>query len=439
MLTRRQILQSTSVFSLLPARSLNSDGLAESIQRRLPANLPAGIAAIIAHSLNRDPASINTDWFGSLLMQGLLLWNRRGISEVRPFAKAWLDYQWQSKTVSRYSGPTSRIFQAGNIPITTYAGHYGLSFPCYEMAVQFQEPRARRVCLEIAEIILHRTSRNRLGLVNHDDNADFAIPDTCYFVVASLMMASLFDREKGGVYQEQALYQLRTYIDTFLVKETGLVRTILLRDGLGKTYWTRASGWLLWAIISVLRYLPSSVPEKAQFIQDLKCIAGGLQRIQDGSGGFHVLLDEPSTPLETTGTVMVATSLHESIQKGWLPDSLKGMVSRAWEFAKSRITDDGRILQAYTGWAVPAENRIMSMDEHAMEWIPGFILYAADLLSLGCSWRNIHMSCKNTPSCPNTANHTGEINSLRIKLELSTTQADDHFMPTGSLFDLAPV
>jgi rhamnogalacturonyl hydrolase YesR len=314
-------------------------------------------------------------------MQGLLQWNRRGISEVRPFAMAWLDHHWQSKTVSQYSGPASRVFHAGNIPITTYAGHYGLSFPCYEMAIQFQEPRARKACLEIARIILHRSSRNRLGLVNHDDNADFAIPDTCYFVVAPLMIASNFDREKGRVYQEQALYQLRTYIDTFLVKETGLVRTILLKDGLGKTCWTRASGWLLWAIISVLRHLPPDAPEKTGFIQDLKYIASGLQRIQDSSGGFHVLLDEPSTPLETTGTVMVATSLHESIQKGWLPDSLNGMVSRAWQFAKNRITNDGRILQAYTGWAVPAENRIMSMDEHTMEWIPGFILDAADRLS----------------------------------------------------------
>ncbi len=314
-------------------------------------------------------------------MQGLLQWNRRGISEVKAFSLAWLDHHWNAKTVSSYSGPASRVFLAGKIPVTTYAGHYGLAFPCYEMATQFQEPRARQACLDIARTILHRSSRNRLGMVNHDDNAEFAIPDTCYFVVAALMMASQLSGEDRQVYQEQALFQLRTYVDTFLVRETGLVRTILYKEGLGKTYWTRAAGWLLWAITSVLRHLPPSAPETAGFLRDLRCLADGLKRVQDAGGGFHVLLDEPSTPLETTGSVMFAVGLHESIQRGWLPNSFSQLVSAAWQFAGKQITEDGRILQAYTGWAVPAEDRQMSMDEHKMEWIPGFILTAASTLS----------------------------------------------------------
>jgi hypothetical protein len=279
MISRRQCLHWAAACSLLSTRELSSAVTVESIKGKLPSDLPAGVAAIIVDSLNRDPASINTDWFGSLLIQGLLQWSRRGISEVQPFSLAWLD------------------------------------------------------------------------------------------------------RENGRIYQEQALYQLRVYTDMFLVKETGLTRTILLKDGLGKTYWTRATGWLLWAITSVLRYLPRSAAEAEGFLKDLRSIANGLERVQDVSGGFYVLLDEPSTPLETTGTVMIAVGLHESIHQGWLPDAFNSMVSGAWQFAKKRITDDGRVLQAYTGWAVPAEKRVMSMDEHEMEWIPGFILSAASTLS----------------------------------------------------------
>jgi rhamnogalacturonyl hydrolase YesR len=94
-----------------------------------------------------------------------------------------------------------------------------------------------------------------------------------------------------------------------------------------------------------------------------------------------VLLDEPTTPLETTGTIMFAVALQESMRQNWLPESFRDVVSQAWRFAENRITDDGRVLQVYTGWAVPAEQRLMSMDEHNMEWIPGFVLCAADLLS----------------------------------------------------------
>jgi len=381
MFTRREFLKSAAVSSLLYPSDLGFTATVESVRSRLPGDLPLGIAAIIANSLNRDPSSINTDWFGSLLMQGLLQWGRRGISEVRPFALAWLDHHWKSKTVSSFSGPVSRVFLVGHIPITTYAGHYSLAFPCYELVTQYQEPRAHQICLDIAKTILHRSSRNRLGMVNHDDNADFAIPDTCYFVVTPLMMASVLDRKNSQVYQDQAVFQLRTYIDVFLTKGTGLVRTILLKEGLGKTYWTRASGWLAWAIVGVLRYLPPSAQETEGFVRDLGEIAKGLRRVQDPSGGFHVLLNDPNTPLETTGTIMFAVVLQESMLQNWLPNSFQDVVSRAWRFAENRIADDGRILQAYTGWAVPAEQHVMSMDEHDMEWIPGFALSAADLLS----------------------------------------------------------
>jgi hypothetical protein len=36
-------------------------------------------------------------------------------------------------------------------------------------------------------------------MVNHDDNADFAIPDTCYFVAPALMLAAELDPERAAV------------------------------------------------------------------------------------------------------------------------------------------------------------------------------------------------------------------------------------------------
>lgn len=75
---------------------------------------------------------------------------------------------------------------------------------------------------------------------------------------------------------DRAIYQLRTYIDVFLVKETGLAKTILPKTGLGKTYWSRASGWLLWAITGLLRYLPRNDPHFREFQADLAVLAKGI-------------------------------------------------------------------------------------------------------------------------------------------------------------------
>jgi len=343
-----------------------------------PADLPRGVQTIIRSTLSEDPASLNTDWFGTTLLQGLLEWHRRDVSGVKAFAEAWLNHHLSSGVLSRFSGAKSREVVAGGIHISTYAGHYGLAFPCYEMAVQFGEGRARRACIDVGRVILHQAARNRLGMVEHDDSGEFAIPDTCYFVVRALMSAAALDHELGPVYREQAHYQLRTYIETFLSRDAGLARTVLFRQGLGQTYWTRASGWLLWAINSMLRFLVPSDKAFPGYLRDLEMLAAGMRRRQHTSGGLRVLLDDPQMPLETTGTAMFASGVHEAVRKEWLPSSYGESAGRAWSFVQSKIGDDGGIQGAYTGWALPAEQRVLSMDEHKMGWIPGFILTVAN-------------------------------------------------------------
>jgi rhamnogalacturonyl hydrolase YesR len=251
------------------------------------------------------------------------------------------------------------------------------------MARQLGDDRARRVTEGVAQMILHRTARNYLGLVAHDDHADFAIPDTCFFATEALMDAYALEPETGQAFLDEAVVQLRGYLDTFLVPESGLARTILRGGRLGNTYWTRASGWLIWAVTGVLRHLPRSDASRPGFLDDLSRLASGMAKVQDAEGGFHVLLDEPKTPLETTGTAMYAAGLHESMRRGWLPEEFRGSVERAWQFVNQNLTDDGRIRNAYTGWALPAEDREIEhlMDAHEMGWIPGFILRTAEELT----------------------------------------------------------
>ena len=341
-------------------------------------DIPEGVRAIIASTLQQSPASLNTDWFGTTLLQGLLELHARGITDARTFASSWFDHHLRSGKLSPYTGAKSREVVAGGIHITTYAGHFGLAFPCYELAVQFGSPEARQACIEVGWTILHQTARNRLGMVEHDDGGEFAIPDTCYFVVRALMSAYALAPGKGQAFLEQAVYQLRIYVDTFLSAETGLARTVLFRQGLGQTCWTRASGWLLWAITAVLRFLPRDHPASAYCLASLRSLTNGMEQVQQSSGGFRVLLNDPETPVETTGTAMFASGIHEAVRKGWLPRPHLVAARHAWEFVKERIAANGEVTAAYSGWALPAEQHLMSMDEHRMGWIPGFVLLVAN-------------------------------------------------------------
>ena len=375
MLTRRQL----AAWLAAAPGALRADAPAvDSIRRRLPPSAPEGVASIIANALARTPASINTDWFGTLLTTGLLEWGRRGIPEASTFARQWLAHHLDSREVAPYSGHGSRTVRAGGIPITTYCGHFGLGFPAFKIARQFGDARARQVCLDVASIILHQTARNRFGMVAHADNDDFVIPDTCFFTVVPLMMAAALDPQRGWPYREQAVYQLRTNIDVFLVRETGLAKTILLNSGQGKTYWTRASGWLMWAITGMLRYLPPGDRTFAGFVADLRILAGGVARAQGPSGALPLYLDQPGSPAETSGTAMCMMCMHEAIRRGWLPSTFNTFVDAGWKFVRDHIDSDGRIRGVYTGWAVPAEKGEILMDHVSMEWIPGLMLSAAN-------------------------------------------------------------
>jgi hypothetical protein len=221
-----------------------------------------------------------------------------------------------------------------------------------------------------------------MGMVAHDDNAEFAIPDACFFAVGPLIFASALTEKFGEVFRRQALIQLRAYTDVFLVRNKGLAKTVLLPTGLGETYWTRASGWLLWAMVTVLEHLPAHAPETEGILNDLKLLAGGIARVQDPSG-FHVLLDDPAAPLETTGSAMFAMCFHAAMRKAWLPDSFRGTIARAWNFVQGNIDDDGSVEHVYTGWAIPAEKRLMQMNRVETGWVPGLILVAANELTMG--------------------------------------------------------
>lgn len=339
---------------------------------------PLGVAAILTRILSQPPSSLNTDWFGTMQLLGVLKWSRRGVAEAGPFARAWLDHHLQAKDVAKYSGLRSRTVRAGGIPLTTYAGHFGISLVCEEIVEQFHDHRARAIAIDVADIILHRTARNRIGLVGHDDTSDFAIPDVTFFTVSSLMIAASYSKNVGQACRDDALYQLTTAVDTFLMKDTGLART-LYRDGaVGRTYWTRASGWLLWSLTAMLRRLDPKHPAFPGFRDHLRRLVDGMVRVQSPDGGFHVLLDDPSTPLDATGPAMFAWGVHESIRRQWLSASYTPAASRAWDFVKSNLTADGVLRNTYSLWALPAENRDLRVRDETSGWAMGFILAAAD-------------------------------------------------------------
>jgi rhamnogalacturonyl hydrolase YesR len=358
--------------------------------------LPSGFKAIIDNLLSKDPGFWNTDWEGTMAIESLLGLKNRGVPEALGFAKNWLDYHIENdnkltdeELYKTFSGPRSRIIRGKYLPFTMYSGFFGLPFPCYEIYKETGDERAKQVCLDVADAILQVSARDQRGLVLHDDGIrngkimTFTIPDTMYFVTKALMIASVLDDKIGKVYRDQALFQIKTGTSFYLDNEKNIARTVLYPSGVGRTFWCRASGWLSYALAGVLRFLPNDHPEFENLAHDLKRLADGVKKYQGASGGLRVLVDQPTTPEETSGTAMCIASIKEAVDKGWIPNDYTEFLERGWEFVKNHVSNDGKITGIYTGWAIPAEEGKIIMDQLNREsgWIPAVILHTANLMT----------------------------------------------------------
>lgn len=350
--------------------------------------ISANIKALIDKTLQQPFESLNTDWFGTIQAEGILRWAKKGYPQGTKYVENWLNYHIEhdnklsdEEYLNTYHGGKARIIREGVLPFSLYAGTIGVSFPCFVLYQQTKNADARNVCLTVADAILHYSARDRFGYMAHDDFNYFkwCIPDVGYFSVRGMADASaLVDKQTAEVFLKNAVFQTKTSINLFYDAEKKLTRTIYLEQKEpGKTYWCRASGWMVYTLTALLRHLPKDHKDYKYFT-DIYCqIADGLVARQGRNGGLHVWVDDPDSPEEVTSTAMTAGCIQEAMNEGWIPANYDNYVQKAWQFISGCVSEDGRIKNAYTGWAIPAEQKQLEMDEAYPGFIPGMVLLAA--------------------------------------------------------------
>lgn len=350
--------------------------------------IPTNIKALISKTLEQPFESLNTDWFGTIQTEALLIWAEKGYPEGIQYVENWLNYHIDhdnklsdEEYLKTYSGNKARIIRDGVLPFSLYAGTLGVSFPCYVLYQQTKNADAKSVCLSVADAILHYTARDRFGYMAHDDNVypKWCIPDGGYFSVRGMADASaLVDENTSKVYLKNAVFQTRTSINLFFDTEKKLTRTIYLEQREpGKTYWCRASGWMVYTLTALLRHLPKDHQDYKFITETFSQIADGLVAHQGPNGGLHVWVDDPTSPEEVTSTAMTAGCIQEAMEKGWISKSYCDYVQKAWSFISSCVSEEGKVKNAYTGWAIPAEQKQLVMDTGYHGYIPGMVLLAA--------------------------------------------------------------
>jgi len=118
--------------------------------------------------------------------------------------------------------------------------------------------------------------------------------------------------------------------------------------------WARGNGWAFLAtteLLNTAKQLEVSLPE----IEPLyKRHALGLLNAQAEDGGWHNILTNSSTFVETSSTAMFFVGLSQGWQNGWLDeaDGVEQRLNTAWKVIANSVKEDGTISDIIGGTGV---------------------------------------------------------------------------------------
>ncbi|CAI6084782.1 hypothetical protein PAECIP112173_04398 [Paenibacillus sp. JJ-100] len=97
--------------------------------------------------------------------------------------------------------------------------------------------------------------------------------------------------------------------------------------------WGRGNGWTLFSLTEVLEALPEEHPERPALIAFFNELCEGYAALQNESGLWHQVLNNPQTYLEASCTAMFAYGFARGVRFGWFKDPALYITAaqRAWK------------------------------------------------------------------------------------------------------------
>lgn len=116
----------------------------------------------------------------------------------------------------------------------------------------------------------------------------------------------------------------------------------------GRVAWGRGNGFAALGLMEALTSLPSGHPAREQVMTIYRRHMNGLKQMQAPDGMWRQVVDEPGSYREQSVTAMTLTAMARGIRLGWLDESYRPVVERAWRALAARITEDGGIVDIST-------------------------------------------------------------------------------------------
>ena len=125
----------------------------------------------------------------------------------------------------------------------------------------------------------------------------------------------------------------------------------------GPYHWGRGNGFAALGMAEALTYMPPNYHAREAVLGMCNKQMEALKFLQEPSGMYLQLIDFPGSYQEFTSTCMLGYSMARGIRLGWLDDSYRVVLDKAWRGISERVDFNGNIVDGCAGSGVMDNTR----------------------------------------------------------------------------------
>jgi unsaturated rhamnogalacturonyl hydrolase len=233
--------------------------------------------------------------------------------------------------------PETRIIFGRSSPVIMW---FGLVSPLVMLYRRLDDRSYLSAAISLADDVGRRAPRSADGAIYMHPLAPQAFLDSVYFIVPGwLSLAEATGEER---FREEAVLQLEAHLDK-LRDDSGLFFHAW-DEAAGRhspCLWARGNGWLAMTLAGICETRPATDPLRGRAASLLQGLVAALIPLQDRSGLWHTVLDDPSTYLESSAAAAFALAIAKGVRCGVLSPELRPVAARAWEAVQGYVSPAG--------------------------------------------------------------------------------------------------
>ena len=125
----------------------------------------------------------------------------------------------------------------------------------------------------------------------------------------------------------------------------------------GPAAWGRGNAFAALGLAEALGAASADDPNRARVLAIYRRQMDAVRGVQAPDGMWNEVLDEPGSYREESATAMLLTAMARGIRAGWLDQSFRAPVERAWRGVAAHVADDGTIVDVCTSTGVGPTRR----------------------------------------------------------------------------------